>query len=870
MKEPVENDDGLDCTDAEEAGGSGDSDEDSVSTKAGESKKKRKNKKKRRGKNSNNTSTTSEPPQAMQKPNYKCWKDHDAPSIGATNTLPQSDFSSPEKGTRAQNQQQISPSFVVPQVRFEEPKSSCLKYIEQKVFVSLIEKFTYLKDLRNMSENDRQDYEKLLGLKELVADEQKDFQEYAHGVFKACVSSRPQYLKTDIKRYIDEYYGFRLQRPNLRPRLYEKVDKIKDSLLRLVPPCNQQGEKSTFEMRDEKNLVEMGIIPKVLIPSRKRLKSVTPPVRVPNSYDRLCAKIQTDPNMAWTTLEKKENGEVVSTVNVQQSVDPAQSLHNVPVSQDPNAEKLAMTVLPTVVVSISAMKTIMNNFGPNYEATWMIPVSVRTYDKRDEEGKVLDVHKVIFVDKPLPPNSMSVREKNEWYHKVAAKAFLLHPWTKSKVSSKSGLRMPGADRDSIDADDPFSTEDIADFETFGNVSQMDGNNTTDSDDSDDENLVIADAGNSTEEPAEKKPMLPKAVPSPVRTLRSRTIEVEQKRERNQAPKEAKSSRRGSINSEGSCSKDDDEPKWSAKRLRTRVPSGEISSTRKANYGFVKREAWNQSKVKPVDAAKERNSLDFGSNEEESEGTMDNTRKVAESGSDGARGEINEVPACGNEGVITSAHVSNVEEMQTEEVVADTDSKKQQGEQEDVEKSFAKAISQPFLFEEEPEKEQSTSIVEQHKATSTHQNARRQSDHVSHLVNILERRKSEKREYHQKLKSNMEDQEGPKVQKGILGGIMAEQESLLIKDKTRGAQQNAGRLDNLSPATQYHGERVAFFDQSLKQEDFLQPHQSKNVAYRLFNLWNKASPNKSNLRVLVRSTTHGILRYALRFFKLKHH
>ncbi len=74
-----------------------------------------------------------------------------------------------------------------------------------------------------MTEDDRKDYEKLLQLRELVKDEQEEFQKFACTVFTAQVASRPQRLKAEIKRYIDEYYGHRLFRPKYGPRLYEQV-----------------------------------------------------------------------------------------------------------------------------------------------------------------------------------------------------------------------------------------------------------------------------------------------------------------------------------------------------------------------------------------------------------------------------------------------------------------------------------------------------------------------------------------------------------------------------------------------------------------------------------------------------------------------
>ncbi len=260
-------------------------------------------------------------------------------------------------------------------------------------------------------------------------------------------------------------------------------------------------------MRPEKNLAEMGVIPKTMIPSRVRLQQVTPAVKVTCNYEKLCSRVPTDPKLAWVTATHAGDGDTGTQQSSLTEVDTGRILHKTPVSRDPNAEILARTYLPAVIVSVSALKVLMDNFGPNYDAPWYVPFAVRTY-AREEEGRVTDVQKVIFVNKPLPPQSLSVKEKNEWYHKVATKAFLLHPWTKSKRTLSGGAGGEGRREDSWpeegreSSDDPFfSSEGISSLETFGTetVSQVDGN-LSGSDSDEDGNLVIAErTGTSAED-----------------------------------------------------------------------------------------------------------------------------------------------------------------------------------------------------------------------------------------------------------------------------------------------------------------------------------------------------------------------------------
>ena len=56
-------------------------------------------------------------------------------------------------------------------------------------------------------------------------------------------------------------------------------------------------------------------------------------------------------------------------------------------SQDPNAERLATSEWPDIVVSVSALKEIADNFAPGYERGWIIPFTVRTYEPQEGKGK---------------------------------------------------------------------------------------------------------------------------------------------------------------------------------------------------------------------------------------------------------------------------------------------------------------------------------------------------------------------------------------------------------------------------------------------------------------------------------------------------
>ena len=92
-------------------------------------------------------------------------------------------------------------------------------------------------------------------------------------------------------------------------------------------------------------------------------------------------------------------------------------LHKVPVTNDPNAEKLARLLAPQVFISASALCCLMDNHAHlNYSRSWIIPVTIRSYNC---QGSTVQ-KKVIFFGKPLPPRTVT----NADLAKIASKAAL--------------------------------------------------------------------------------------------------------------------------------------------------------------------------------------------------------------------------------------------------------------------------------------------------------------------------------------------------------------------------------------------------------------------------------------------------------------
>ena len=74
--------------------------------------------------------------------------------------------------------------------------------------------------------------------------------------------------------------------------------------------------------------------------------------------------------------------------------------------------------LADIVISTSALKVIFNNFMPHLEESWMIPITVRQHGSKT----------VIYIDKPLPPVSMTTEDKTAIRIKRGSRLVLARSW----------------------------------------------------------------------------------------------------------------------------------------------------------------------------------------------------------------------------------------------------------------------------------------------------------------------------------------------------------------------------------------------------------------------------------------------------------
>jgi len=766
----------------------------------GESKSKRKNKKRKNQKQRKNEKALREQGAHLHK-----WLDMDGQQ--ETSGTKEMVKSPPPSGRQSlQSVEGISP--LLQNWHMEEPRESSLNAYEQKKYVDLLgQEQRIRRDGRvfSLSEQDRRNQDQLADLKNFVLAEQEEFQEFAKDVL---AKQSPAMLPPDAKRFLDARCQGQLERVRKEmPRMWAPwTGQQQDSMARLVPPvATDVAPKPQFEMRPGRLLAEMGVVQKALVPSWNRLQQ-RPWLRVPVRHDRLQVKDE----------EKK--------------------IPNV--SRDANVQILAEKYLPDVIVSVSSLKTIFDNFGPRYERAWDIPVVVKEVNAR----------RVVYIDKPVLIRGLTYRDKMELFYKLSAKAFLVHPWTQSRPIrapiGPRGMERPLAK--SAEEDGLFAAS-IGELESFG-MGQVDG--AFDDSDSDDNQLVIADA------PAEGN------------------VEVKQEVPGNSSDRRGRGRGRGN----GSSSKP---PAATTRMTRSRAkltsPESEKRSTRqtkdrssppvdggaiaKPKRGRPPKKAQIVEEPPKVKEDKQREGRTprsrMSSGESDSLSSGRNSPAIVKGGGkkrglilSSSDSEKSETSNCSNGKM-------EVEVSKDKAIDQNCEKQEKQGKQTGQEQNDNKKIQSPLkkaILEKVASKESernkdteeavaSMSVILEEADTQGQKEAEATIEDAE-VAGTMEKLTVEANTQGEASKENL----------GLLGGIMAAQKGTFRKEKL------AGDWKKWERGALYSGERINTFDEGLKGEEFVQPAEEKNVNYRLWNLWNKANPVQSNLNVLVRCSVHGILRY----------
>ena len=90
----------------------------------------------------------------------------------------------------------------------------------------------------------------------------------------------------------------------------------------------------------------------------------------------------------------------------------------------------AFGLFSDIVISVSALKVLFNNFMPQLDEIWTVPITVRHHGTST----------VIYVDKPLPPTFMTTEDKTNIRCKRGTRFILQKPWSNQGNIGKKRLR----------------------------------------------------------------------------------------------------------------------------------------------------------------------------------------------------------------------------------------------------------------------------------------------------------------------------------------------------------------------------------------------------------------------------------------------
>ena len=305
------------------------------------------------------------------------------------------------------------------------PEFSNLSWLEQDKFLMNLA----ASQEGRLGPNREVDWQYFQNFQQIVHEERQEFVQFVTEALKTFPT--PTILSPEHRRYASEHREARLGRALQLPRHWEKVRDI-----RLAPA----HPEAAAEMRLQRNLAELGRIPKAVIPTILNYGTISEQAymkgkprwlnqrkTLPGRYPRIANSVPVDPSLApggsgqsrGEARMARHGGrmEQEEKVGKESKVDTDVYLHKVPTPSDPNAEKLARLMAPQVFISASALCCLMDNHGHlNYARAWIIPITIRTYNC---QGSSLQ-KKVIFLGKPLPQRTVT----NEDLAKIASKAAL--------------------------------------------------------------------------------------------------------------------------------------------------------------------------------------------------------------------------------------------------------------------------------------------------------------------------------------------------------------------------------------------------------------------------------------------------------------
>lgn len=249
---------------------------------------------------------------------------------------------------------------------------------------------------------EKQDLEILADLEKRVQNERNKVNDYLH--YNACTSRRNDYFTINAvaNRFVSAVLKEELQYSLRYPRFY-----FTEKIIALLASTSQMKGEIPFTF--SKVVLKLGCPSPFLVPTAANNCILNV------KYDNLCKR-----------FPPSEIGD--------DKIHPSKQ-H---ISRDDIAHKLAARYEADVVISLSSLKTLMDNIFPQFEYDWEIPVIVC----EDSGGSGGGPCKRVYIEKSIPPSCLSARAKNELFYSYALRCKFTHTYPQKARKYKSGCAGP--------------------------------------------------------------------------------------------------------------------------------------------------------------------------------------------------------------------------------------------------------------------------------------------------------------------------------------------------------------------------------------------------------------------------------------------
>ncbi|XP_076663313.1 uncharacterized protein LOC143366272 isoform X2 [Andrena cerasifolii] len=254
------------------------------------------------------------------------------------------------------------PGIVKPLFKF--PKMSKLNKEQQAMCLRVLLRFSE-SDKPKITQTEREELQKYMDLQKIISQEQDEFLEFAKSKW------HERSLTVMCEDYINLRWKSKIQYIRKLPRYYAEVTNVP-----FVADKN-------IEVKFLSVPLQMGELPKIVLPT------LTKPFILRINSKKLQKRF----------LPKNYLGNESSVS------------FKLPVSEDPNCQKLAESNNVDLIISSGGLNCLVNNIGPSYSNSWILPLVIKRHNDKN----------VIYIDKPAPPVTSTIPEKNSWVYKYILK-----------------------------------------------------------------------------------------------------------------------------------------------------------------------------------------------------------------------------------------------------------------------------------------------------------------------------------------------------------------------------------------------------------------------------------------------------------------